>query len=181
MQTKHAKIVVVAAAVMLLGASFQPAQAGNVMQETYDLSGFPSNGVLVLMDTTHVDDIVSGHVVATLPIEGTTCDTDGVEPFPGLSVMIGVARDREDGHDLAQAELKNTGIEGATVRFGPPPSQSGVVTCVFHADIEPDLSPVGRITDVAFINGVVCPGQGPNHCSLPAGTSIGLAVKLVDD
>ena len=132
------------------------------LQETYDLSDFP-NEVLVLMDTTHVGDIVSGHVVATLPSEDGTCEADK-GPFPGLSVRVGVAP------GVKEVTLENTGIStGRPVEFAGQP----VVTCVFHADIEAGMNGIERITDVAFINGIA-------DSSLPAGTSIGVAARLSD-
>jgi hypothetical protein len=191
MDTKQSRVLVTAASVALIAAVFQMAQAHHgpseqpsflpsqeALQETYNLSGFP-NEVLVLMDTTHVGDIVSGHVVATLPSE----PADGEEnlcqnpPAKGLSVLVGVAP------DVKAVTLENTGVTtGRLVDF----DGQEVVNCVFHVDIEPGMEGlvetedgsttttiIDRITDIAFINGVA-------GSYLPDGTSIGVAVRLSD-
>ncbi|QBQ55152.1 hypothetical protein [Nitrosococcus wardiae] len=199
MNAKRLDIPLMAVAVLTLSVMSSPATQARppgflsqkVLQETYDLSHFPGQEVVVLMDTTNVNDIVSGHVVATLPNEDSTCD-EGESPYPGLLIGVGAA-DNTGGDNPAHLVFpipENTGIGmGREVSF----AGDNVATCVFHLDIAPGLTDgentVSIITDIAFINTAcsepngggdpeACDDQKDKFDSMPEGTSIGVTVKI---
>ena len=144
---------------------------------TYNLEGMPSNGVpIVLFDGTNVNNIESGHIVATLPTNAQDGDCSADEiPMHEIDLLIG-AVDNESGDDM-------------TVDVTPFAESVGLgdgILCVFHFDINADellangLSGAGGVTDVAIVHNTE-PGENENETYFPAGTSISVSLKLNND
>lgn len=152
-------------------------KSNKVVQETYNLSGFPGPEIAVIIDTTNVNDMLTGHWVATLPNQDNECN-EGDSPAAGLAVLVAAA-DNTGGDTVAivTGEGTNTGIGlGRIVSFGG----DDVVTCVFHFDFvagmegtalgSGDIITIDTISDIAFVN--------LTTEELPSGTSISVSAKL---
>jgi len=139
---------------------------------TYNLEGLPNNGVpIVLFDGTNVNNIESGHIVATLPTNGEGVGDDCAAnemPGAGISILIG-AVDNESGDNVTidiSTSAESVGLGNGTL-------------CVFHFDINADellagdLSDANGVTDVAIMNG--------SAEDFAAGTSISVSLKLNND
>ena len=143
---------------------------------TYNLEGLPSNGVpIVLFDGTNVNNIESGHIVATLPTNALDGDCSADEiPMHEIGLLIG-AVDNESGDDMT-VDVSN---------FADSVGIGDGILCVFHFDINADelltngLSGAGGVTDVAIVYNLE---EGAEHEEyFPAGTSISVSLKLNND
>ena len=149
---------------------------------TYNLEGLPSNGVpIVLFDGTNVNNIESGHIVATLPTNAADGDCSADEiPMHEIGLLIG-AVDNESGDD----KTVNVTSFAESVGLG-----DGIL-CVFHFDINADellagdgLSGAGGVTDVAIVYNMPEPEDENDEVHeeyFPAGTSISVSLKLNND
>ena len=140
-----------------------------VLQETFDLGGFPGNSSppanhLPLMDVTGVGRIAVGHFTAVLPNENAGC-TEDESPFDGLVVAIGSLT---GGLNQIQSAT-NVGIAAApSLDFDGAAGIESV--CFFHATFDvSDATVAGEITDILFIN---------RAADLPPGSSITVTVRL---
>ncbi len=152
----------------LLVAENSPSQ--KVVAITYNLEGLPDGIPVVLFDGTNVNNIESGHIVATLPTQEDGGGDCSVDETPASHILLEIgAVDNESGDDI----VVNVAPFAESVGLG-----DGTL-CVFHFDINADellaggLSGAGGVTDVAIIN------DGDED--FEAGTSISVSLKLNND
>ena len=143
---------------------------------TYNLEGLPPHVPIVLFDGTNVNNIESGHIVATLPTNAADGDCSADEiPLHEIDLLIG-AVDNESGDDMT-VDVSD---------FAESVGLGDGILCVFHFDINADellangLSGAGGVTDVAIVHNIPYDEEA-DESYFPAGTSISVSLKLNND
>ena len=143
---------------------------------TYNLEGLPDGVPVVLFDGTNVNNIESGHIVATLPTNADDGDCSADEiPMHEIDLLIG-AVDNESGDDMT-VDVSD---------FAESVGLGDGILCVFHFDINADellangLSGAGGVTDVAIVHNIPYEEE-EDESYFPAGTSISVSLKLNND